>query len=52
MFLPLGQHQLATYYDPSSSTLYEIDYHHAMPWVRAEVKHFGELIRKMYRETR
>ncbi|KAH8429122.1 uncharacterized protein LDX57_006792 [Aspergillus melleus] len=52
MFLPLGQHQLTTYYDPSSATLYEIDYHHAMPWVRSEVEHFAELIRKMDRETR
>lgn len=52
MFLPLGQHQFAAYYEPSKAQLYEIEYHHAMPWVREEVQHFGELIRKMYRETR
>ncbi|THC93619.1 hypothetical protein EYZ11_006903 [Aspergillus tanneri] len=52
MFLMLGQHQLATYYDPKTATLYEVDYHHAMPWVRAEVDRFAELFRKTYMNTK
>ncbi|KAE8380334.1 serine hydrolase FSH [Aspergillus bertholletiae] len=51
MFLPLGKHQYATYYEPSTTKLYEVDYHHAMPWYRHEVLQLADLIREMYRET-
>ena len=49
--LERGRHQLATYYDQKATTLYEIDYHHAMPWVKSEILHFAELIKQMYKDT-
>ncbi|KAH6666280.1 serine hydrolase FSH [Halenospora varia] len=32
-----GRKQLAMYYDPKKAKLWEIDYHHAMPWYKADV---------------
>ncbi|PYH80972.1 hypothetical protein BO82DRAFT_354960 [Aspergillus uvarum CBS 121591] len=49
--LPLSRHQLATYYEPERSELFEVDYHHAMPWVKHEVEHLAYLIRAAYREN-
>ncbi|RAL09393.1 uncharacterized protein BO97DRAFT_407741 [Aspergillus homomorphus CBS 101889] len=49
--LPLSRHQLASYYDPKRSELFEVDYHHAMPWVKHEVEHLAHLIRTAYREN-
>lgn len=48
MFLSNGRKQLATYYDVDAAKLYDVDYHHAMPWVRAEVEQLAHLIREMY----
>jgi hypothetical protein len=47
-----GRKQLATFYDQRETKLYEIDYHHAMPWVTAEIEHFAALIKKMYKDTK
>ncbi|KAB8236638.1 uncharacterized protein BDW43DRAFT_298210 [Aspergillus alliaceus] len=51
VFLALGQRQYATYYDSNTAKLYEVDYHHAMPWYRHEVQRLVELIRELYKET-
>ena len=50
--LERGRHQLETYYEPKSTTLYEIEYHHAMPWVKSEILHFADLIKQIYKDTR
>lgn len=49
--LERGRHQLANYYDQKTTTLYEIEYHHAMPWVKSEILHFADLIKQMYKDT-
>ncbi|KAE8356296.1 serine hydrolase FSH [Aspergillus coremiiformis] len=51
MFLALGQHQYATFYDSKTARLFEADYHHAMPWYKHEVERLAELIREVYRES-
>ncbi|KAL2812174.1 serine hydrolase FSH [Aspergillus granulosus] len=51
-FLPLGRDQLAKYYDPETAKLYEINYHHAMPWVKAESKELARLIQELYNKTK
>ncbi|KAB8216220.1 serine hydrolase-domain-containing protein [Aspergillus novoparasiticus] len=51
MFLALGRQQHATYYESSTSKVYEVDYHHAMPWYKHEVQRLAELIRELYRES-
>ncbi|KAL2864966.1 uncharacterized protein BJX67DRAFT_198052 [Aspergillus lucknowensis] len=51
-FLPLGRDQLAKYYDRDTATLYEINYHHAMPWVRAESEELARLIKELYQKTK
>ncbi|KAF4624685.1 hypothetical protein G7Y89_g13483 [Cudoniella acicularis] len=35
-----GRKQLATYYDSKQTKLWEIDYHHAMPWFKEDVQGF------------
>jgi pimeloyl-ACP methyl ester carboxylesterase len=50
-FLMLGRQQLGDYYDPKTATLYEVDYHHAMPWVRHEAKQLADHIRTIYKNT-
>ncbi|KAI9051951.1 hypothetical protein LZ554_004206 [Drepanopeziza brunnea f. sp. 'monogermtubi'] len=42
-----GKKQWKTYYEESSTTVWDIDYHHAMPWYRADVLKFVDLIRKL-----
>ncbi|EAW13751.1 uncharacterized protein ACLA_044710 [Aspergillus clavatus NRRL 1] len=50
-FLSLGQRQLETHYDPTTATLYQVDYHHAMPWVREEVQQLAKHIRTIHKDT-
>ncbi|KAF2090827.1 putative phospholipase/carboxylesterase [Saccharata proteae CBS 121410] len=45
-YLPHSRRQLATYFKPETTTLYEIDYHHAMPWVTDEINRLAEMIRE------
>jgi hypothetical protein len=47
-----GKKQLATYYHPKTSRLLEIDYHHAMPWFRADLMKLVEGIESIYEDTR
>ena len=49
--LHLGRKQLAGCFDKKFTTLYEIEYHHAMPWVQSEVNELAELIRQIHRDT-
>ncbi|KAL4862235.1 hypothetical protein BDV12DRAFT_179073 [Aspergillus spectabilis] len=51
-FLHLGREQLEKYYDPGTAKLYEINYHHAMPWVRAEAEELARLIKELYNKTK
>ncbi|GMG26575.1 unnamed protein product [Aspergillus oryzae var. brunneus] len=51
MFLALGRQQHATYYESGTSKVYDVDYHHAMPWYKHEVQRLAELIRELYRES-
>lgn len=46
-----GRRQIAAYYKPEETTLYEIDYHHAMPWVTAEIKQFAGLLKQIYQKS-
>ncbi|KAH7310181.1 putative phospholipase/carboxylesterase [Rhexocercosporidium sp. MPI-PUGE-AT-0058] len=50
--LPRGKIILQKYYDASSAKLWELDYHHAMPWVKSENLEFACLIKNMYSITR
>ncbi|EAU30780.1 conserved hypothetical protein [Aspergillus terreus NIH2624] len=52
MFLPLGRQQYENYYERATATLYEVNYHHAMPWYKHEVEKLAELIQKIDLETR
>ena len=47
-----GKKQLAAFYDQSTATVWDIAYHHAMPWYRADVLKFVDLIRKLYADTK
>lgn len=47
-FLHLGVQQTETYFNPQSRTVLEVDYHHAMPWVRSEVQQLASMIRSLY----
>jgi hypothetical protein len=47
-----GRKQLATFYDPKTSTVFEIDYHHAMPWHKTDVSKAEEMIRSVDEYTR
>lgn len=49
--LARGREQMAEYYSTSASTLYEIDYHHAMPWVQSEIDHLANLIRSAFKTS-
>ncbi|KAL5337455.1 serine hydrolase FSH [Aspergillus crustosus] len=51
-FLYLGREQLQKYYDPTTAKLYEINYHHAMPWVKAESEELARLIKELYHKTK
>ncbi|KAL4878332.1 serine hydrolase FSH [Aspergillus karnatakaensis] len=51
-YLELGREQLAKYYDPATAQLYEINYHHAMPWVKAEAEELARLIKELYVKTK
>jgi Serine hydrolase (FSH1) len=46
-----GRQQMASYYDPRTTTLYEIDYHHAMPWVTLEILQLAALIKRIYKNV-
>lgn len=50
--LTRGRSVLKNYYDPSSVTLWELDYHHAMPWIKEHNLELARLIRQMYHDTR
>ncbi|KKK20319.1 hypothetical protein P175DRAFT_0502603 [Aspergillus ochraceoroseus IBT 24754] len=50
-FLAWGRDQYDTYYHPETRTLHEINYHHAMPWVREEAEELADRIRKLYKNT-
>jgi len=51
-YLHYGRAQYATYFDPSTATLHDIDYHHAMPWKPAEVEKLADKIREIYRSSK
>ncbi|KAL4912722.1 serine hydrolase FSH [Aspergillus aurantiobrunneus] len=51
-FLVFGRDQLAKFYDPETAKLYEINYHHAMPWVKAESEELARLFKELYNKTR
>ncbi|KAL6231080.1 hypothetical protein BDW75DRAFT_221119 [Aspergillus navahoensis] len=51
-FLMYGRDQLEKYFDRESATLYEINYHHAMPWVKAESQELARRITELYSKTR
>ncbi|KAI9369565.1 serine hydrolase FSH [Aspergillus egyptiacus] len=51
-YLQYGREQMAKYYDPATTTLYEINYHHAMPWVRAEAEELARQIKELYQKTK
>ncbi|KAF4212990.1 hypothetical protein CNMCM8980_009580 [Aspergillus fumigatiaffinis] len=50
-FLMLGRQQLGEYYNPKTATLYEVDYHHAMPWARHEAQQLADHIRTIYKNS-
>ena len=47
-----GREQLATFFDRSTTTLFEIDYHHAMPWNRPDLNQFAKLVKEIYEHTK
>ncbi|KAI9667965.1 MAG: hypothetical protein M1821_000785 [Bathelium mastoideum] len=51
-FVDYSKKQTSTYYSPDTRNLFEIDYHHAMPWAADDLNHFAELIKKLYRNNR
>ncbi|KAL3477121.1 serine hydrolase FSH [Aspergillus californicus] len=51
-FLKNGREQRARYYEEEQTTLYEINYHHAMPWVKAESEELARLIKDIYKRTK
>jgi hypothetical protein len=46
-----GRIQKGKHFDQSSAILYEIDYHHAMPWLQSEIDHLADLIRQVYKAS-
>ena len=44
-----GRKQLASFYDQSTTKLWDIDYHHAMPWLKSDVIRFAQMIKQMNR---
>ncbi|TAQ88110.1 hypothetical protein B7494_g3560 [Chlorociboria aeruginascens] len=49
--LELGRIQLKEHFKPGTATLYEIDYHHAMPWVTAELQGLADRIVEIYQNS-
>jgi Serine hydrolase (FSH1) len=47
-----GKKQLAEFYDQKSSRLLEIDYHHAMPWFKADLMKLVRGIESIHEGTR
>lgn len=47
-----GKKQMKTYYDSSKVTVLDIDYHHAMPWHRADLVKFADMMRQLYMDTK
>ncbi len=43
-----GRKQLANHFDPRTTTLIEINYHHAMPWYKEDHLKFSGAMRKLY----
>ncbi|OJJ34554.1 hypothetical protein ASPWEDRAFT_112677 [Aspergillus wentii DTO 134E9] len=46
--LPLCRENLAAYFDSSAATLFEINYHHAMPWAKGDAVGLANRMREMY----
>jgi hypothetical protein len=47
-----GRIQMATYYDPKTTKVMEIDYHHAMPWNKDDLTGFTKFVRDAYNVTK
>lgn len=47
-FLGYGRDQLEKFFDKDSATLYEVNYHHAMPWIKAESEGLARRITELY----
>ncbi|PMD12048.1 hypothetical protein NA56DRAFT_675356 [Hyaloscypha hepaticicola] len=47
-----GRLVVKNHYHVSSATVWELDYHHAMPWVKSENLEFASLIENIYESTR
>ncbi|KAN0091969.1 Serine hydrolase FSH [Hyaloscypha variabilis] len=47
-----GKKQLAAYYDQKTTRLLEINYHHAMPWFRADLMKLVDGIESIYQDTK
>jgi hypothetical protein len=43
----LGKVQVSRYYDQKTATVWDIDYHHAMPWYAKDVTKLAEMMRKL-----
>ncbi|KAL2060685.1 hypothetical protein VTL71DRAFT_9326 [Oculimacula yallundae] len=52
VFYEDGKKQVETYFDRKTVTVWDVAYHHAMPWYRADVLKFVELIRTLWAETK
>ncbi|QRD93232.1 serine hydrolase FSH [Aspergillus flavus] len=50
-FLALGRDQYNTYFDPSRAFLFEVDYHHAMPWLEKESLALAQRIQSLHKKT-
>lgn len=46
-----GRQQMARYYYSKTATLYEIDYHHAMPWAMEEILQLAAMILRTYKNV-
>ncbi|KAL4943451.1 hypothetical protein BDV06DRAFT_234676 [Aspergillus oleicola] len=51
-FLTNGREQLSKYYASNTASLYEINYHHAMPWVKAESEELARRIKELDSKTK
>jgi len=47
-----GKKQLAAYYDQKTTRLLEINYHHAMPWFRADLMKLVDGIESIYQDPK
>ena len=50
-FLESSRKQKATYFSPKTSTLREINYHHAMPWAKDDLALLADESKKLYKST-